>query len=252
VKKIKVLQYDDPIVLLDDCLSALKEESEGYKGFTYSAFAKKLGVSAAHLNFVLQRKRALTLELARKMGRELGFNRTQINHFLLLIQNRTDEKIKYLTAGDYSFVQNIILVLDRGKDFEAEPFWISKKLGGIVSENEIEKALEVLKEKKLLLFEGGAWRRVEGIHFLLEDSDHALKHLKNLERMIPRVNGCLYEEMTFALPTALANDLFYSISELMKKMALKPEALEKGEDLFHFSFYGLRLSGGKKRSVKTS
>lgn len=202
-------------------------------------YAKKLGVSPAHLNQVLNKKKGLSVEMAAEVAEKLDLNDSETSYFcdLVLVQHARTETSRRLAltrlcttkkAPAIHLIQldlfkiisdwyyYAILELTFVKDFQSDIKWIAHRLGISVKETKI--AIERLLRLDLLIVDDG----------VLKKSQTQIDTPKKMEvEAIKKANEQILSLARDAITNAAPEDRFFS----NMTMAINKEKLSLAKDM---------------------
>lgn len=170
MKKPTIFKYDDYRVYLKDWFSWMKEVRPG---FSHRAFSRLAGFKAPNqLLLVVNGQRNIALPSIRKYFSALKLKEGERKYFEILVKfNQTDDMAakrdyfrdlsvhwlkrgsflepqqhKYLANWYYTAIREMVNL----KGFKEDGYWISKKLGGLVTPPQARSAIDVLLKLGLL------------------------------------------------------------------------------------------------------
>lgn len=148
----------------------LSERCKGNPKYSLRSFARDLGISPSRLSRILNEKEGLSESYALKVAHKLGFNKTETERFVTLVnshdsrsrdkrfsaQNKLkkieDPETVILDAEIFRIISEwyhfALLELTDTKKFKSDTKWIAKRLG--ISTHELGLAIERLKKLELL------------------------------------------------------------------------------------------------------
>ncbi len=144
-----------------------------------------------------------------------------------------------------------ILEMTNLADFQCNAEWISKRLGSRITSNEIEEAIEILKEEEFLIDDGnGGWQRNTASHRTRDNV--SIKAVRGWHSQMMKLGQQAIhiqdpDERFFTGAT-----LTISASQLKQAQALIAEFREKfiamtqvsgGDETYHFAIQFFRLTG---------
>ncbi|NLO24313.1 MAG: TIGR02147 family protein [Fibrobacter sp.] len=190
LKEPDILQYTNYRVFLRDYYDFKKKTSPA---FSLRFFANKAGLSShAHLKLAIDGKRNITKNTVVKLITGLQLDTKRAEYFECLVffnQAKTDKerqiyysqllkcspksKLSLLEKTQFrifkEWYHSVILEMLSLKDFKTSPQWISKKIIGNLSPNEIKESLHLLQDLDLLVKTANGYRPKE--QFLTTDDE---------------------------------------------------------------------------------
>ena len=161
----RVTDYKDYHDFLRDFFVQKKSQSPR---FSYRRFAALSGIKSSNfLLLVMKKKRRLSPDMAKAVGKAMKLDRAELDYFLALVRlehSKTDEewaeieksrkmalgkiakqvlpleKAEYLSVWYYPLIRELAFL----PDFLPQPEWISNKLRGLVTPAQAEKAIAIL------------------------------------------------------------------------------------------------------------
>jgi uncharacterized protein (TIGR02147 family) len=166
----RVVDYTDYRIFLRDFYSFKKSQNRHFSFRKFAALAEIK--SSNYLLLVMNRQRNLLPETAKAVARAMRLSKTETDYFLTLVQmekadsieerhrlsqlktialrrllerDLTPSKAKYLSVWYYPVVRELAFLTD----FKANAKWISRRLAGLITPEQAERAIKVLTELKL-------------------------------------------------------------------------------------------------------
>lgn len=248
--------------------------------YSLRAFAKCLGLSAAHLSCLLKGKRHLSADKALEVAQKLKLDEQETFYFMELVQSesarseltRTFLKHKRERAPE----EEIEVVQAREQEFEILATWylvpilamcdiaetdltaaiVGARLG--LTKEEATQALSYLARVGLLRkLDDGAFRRSsENLLFKSKTTHQKLRHFHRA--MLSRTIQSLYQQSpderisrteTMAIDTAKLPEAKELVSRFMRDLVKLTTSGKKRSEVYHFSLHGFRLTK-KERGVE--
>lgn len=178
-----VLEYEDYRAFLRDHYRAAKGS---IRGFSYGTFARKAGVrSRIYLKLVIDHRKNLGADTARRFALAAGLSGDEIEYFTLLVkENQVDDPDlreaarkrrnrlrrqlgmtslapRQVDAFAEEWAVPLVLGATRLKGFRADPDWISRRLGGRIPPDAVRRTIRLLKEEGYLEVRDGRLRRAD-------------------------------------------------------------------------------------------
>lgn len=219
-----VFDYTDPRVYLID---VIKHKQNKNRSFSLRSFSKKMGLNNhGQISLIINNKRPLNLDIAKRLSSVLSFSPEEGYYFNLLIlkQNalspdeqsiyknllekiKKNDDFKTLTLDEFKFIANwyhiAILEMSTLPDFRATPEWISKRLRFKISETEISEAIRILINLELLIYCPAKLCLVRSAQILKTPNDIPseaiqLFHMQSLENASQAIRSSQIEEREFS------------------------------------------------------
>lgn len=198
VMNISIFNYESPNQYLRD---AWNKKRAFNKNFTIRAWSKQLGISSPGTFYqIIDGKRNLPKKYVKAISESLGLDAKESMYLETLIElgkaktieHKTyyKDRFKKLAPGEkFSFYEleafhylkdplnGAIIELTCLSDFENDPFWIKNRLSVDASINEINKAIKLMLELKLLAFndEGKLCRSNEHVYTKQDIKNEAIQ-----------------------------------------------------------------------------
>jgi uncharacterized protein (TIGR02147 family) len=262
-QKIDVFAYRDYRRFLADVYQSRKESEYG---FSYRAFAKKVGSTAPnYLKLVTQGERNLTAAMAARFAQALGLKGEAADYFCDLVafnQARTvPERERYYQALLRYRRYKRVFRLDRAyaeyhgdwyipalrelvacDDFRPDPKWIARRLQPNISSRQAERAMKILMKLGLVVVdESGKWRQHEPLLSTGDDGPLG-HHIANYHRkMMDRAAAAIdlfprekreVSSLTLNLTTAQLGELKKRLLSFRQEL-LQASLDSKGEPVEH-------------------
>lgn len=172
---------ENPESYRDILIRQYQYRSEKNPSYTHSAFARDLGLTAAHLSAVFLKKRGISKKTASAIATKLKLNLSECENFIDLCEAEHSRSSlqrqlakSRLAAKNNLKVHNVQIEIFRSisdwyhfatvelisvKGFKQDPKWISKRLG--ISLAETRQVIERLFRLGILIEKNGIWEPVE-------------------------------------------------------------------------------------------
>lgn len=273
-----IFNFSDPVDFLNYALG-LKQLNN--RRFSLRAWARQLGfINPSFLSHILKNERKLNLDLAAKITDNLKLKSDAKRYFEYLIlfkySKTMDEKSIYsemiesikpekiksqqtLSIEEFRIISDwyhtAILEMVELKDFKYDLEYISQRLGGEYSIQEVKKAVERLLDLELLKeIPSGKIKRNKGNSILLENNipNIAVRHYHKqlLEKAKVAIDSQTINERDIRGTTISIKKKDYNkITEIIKKAhseILKYSTEGEGEEIYHLSSQFFRLTQKKE------
>lgn len=191
--KTSIFEYSDYRQYLADCYLNKKASNPSY---SHRVFAKQAGLSSpSHLLMIIKGTRNLSLKTISKFAEGLKLSAKEKKYFeLMVLYNQTDDlqvKAKYFSEimsvkGSLKGLHNLekekfdflskwyivaIYVLVDLKDFNSDPNWIVKRLGGLITVSQARDALLNLQKLGMIRLDSSrGYHQVSGAVTVADDT----------------------------------------------------------------------------------
>jgi uncharacterized protein (TIGR02147 family) len=239
--------------------------------YSYRLFARKAKLgSPNYLKLVVDGKRRITDRTLFQFARGLGLGRDEEKYFreLVLYQEVTDpdskelhlrsllkyqekqrtatplraDKIKFLLDWHHAVIRELLLC----HDFKEDPAWITKKLGGKITEGQAKESLELLI--RLQIIEKGPDGRYIQKEPLLTSSDEVPSHVIRglhrgyLRKAISSIFSVPLDRrelsgLVLAIPNQRLKEIKEEIKEFRKKLNRKYGLDKNADDVYFVGLY---------------
>ena len=239
--------------------------------YSYRLFARKAKLgSPNYLKLVVDGKRRITDRTLFQFARGLGLGRDEEKYFreLVMYQEVSDpdskelhlrslmkyqekqrtaiplkaERIKFLLEWHHAVIRELVVT----KDFKEDAAWISKRLGGKITEAQAKESLELLMKLQFIYRNEGG--RLEQREPLLTSSDevpsHVLRslHRTYLRRAITSIFAVPMEKrelsgLLISIPNHRVKELKEEIKEFRKKLNRKYGLDKNGDEVCFVGLY---------------
>jgi len=241
--------------------------------YSLRAFSKDLGLPATRLSDVLNSRQGLSVEVAKKITKKLGWPDVEAEYFCTLVQKeharshsgrlaaqtKLESSLKRYLKFDRAKFQLLsdwhhfaILELVQLRSFQNRFKWISNQLG--ISEQKVGESLRLLESNKLLRRVKDGWRRTKE-HVVVPSGGRAAFIRKYHRQVLEKATDALFqystEERSFSAVNLSISEEDYAwvLGEIEKFKSRLIKRLEnsKKERLYNLSiqFFPLNKGGTK-------